>query len=301
MLNIAIVYPVFNGLPYTKKGLHSLFSVHKIEKKNAGFYVVIVDDGSTDGSHNWIKENYPQVKLLKGTGNLWWSGGINMAVRYAIDELNCDFILWWNNDIVASEGYFDRLVEILYLHEFRTIIGSKICLLQAKDTVWSMGGLFDAVTGKKSMIGSHHPDGETYNKITECDWLPGMGTVTHKTVYHIVGMLDDVNFPQYHGDSDFTFRAKQHGYRILVYPQLLIYNDTTHSGLKHDESFRKLTQSLFSIKSNFNIKKDILFYKKHTVSMKAYNVLVNKYFKYIGGFLKWRLLAVFGFKRKIIK
>jgi GT2 family glycosyltransferase len=299
MLNAAIVYPVFNGLQYTKNGLKSLFSVHNVDKKSVRFQIVIVDDGSTDGTWEWITENFPQVHLLKGTGNLWWSGGINRAVKFAIEELNCDFILWWNNDIIACNGYFDHLSDLLYVHQFKTILGSKICLAQDKNTVWSMGGLFDPVTGIKSMIGSHQPDGEVYRKVTECDWLPGMGTVTHKTVYKIVGMLDEVHFPQYHGDSDFTFRAKQHGFKILVYPDLLIYNDTRHSGLKHDESFKRLIRSLVSIRSNFNIKKDFLFYRKHTLTMKAYSVLFNKYFKYIGGFLKWRFLNVFGIKRKI--
>jgi GT2 family glycosyltransferase len=301
MLKAAIVYPVFNGLEYTKNGLQSLFTHHKIDQNKVNYQVVIVDDGSTDGTHEWISRNYPQVKLLNGTGNLWWSGGINLAVRYAIDSMNCDFILWWNNDIIAGDGYFDRLSEILNRYEFKTIIGSKICLAQESGKVWSMGGLFDSKTGKKSMIGSHMPDGPQFGEMTECDWLPGMGTLTHKSVYNVVGMLDDVHFPQYHGDSDFTFRAKEHGFRILVHPGLVIYNDTRHSGLKHDESFRRLWQSLFSIKSNFNIKKDILFYRKHTVSCKAYSVLFRKYFTYIGGFFKWRIFHLFGYDRKVTK
>jgi GT2 family glycosyltransferase len=160
-----------------------------------------------------------------------------------------------------------------------------------------MGGLFDMKTGFKSLIGSAEPDSELYEKVTTCDWLPGMGTITHKSVYEKIGWLDEENFPQYHGDSDFTLRAKKAGYKVIVHPDLMIFNDTLHSGLRHDKSAKRLVQSLFSIKSNYNIKKDFLFYKKHTVSAKAYSVFLNKYFKYIGGFLKWKVLGLVGIKQ----
>jgi GT2 family glycosyltransferase len=159
-----------------------------------------------------------------------------------------------------------------------------------------MGGTFDVNTGFKSLIGTAEADNTKYESIIDCDWLPGMGTITHKSVYEKIGWLDEKNFPQYHGDSDFTLRAKKNGFRIIVDPSLKIYNDTRHSGIRHNNNFSKLVQSLFSIKSNYNIKKDFLFYKKHCISMKAYRILFTKYFRYIGGFLKWKTLRLFGYK-----
>jgi len=297
-MKISIVFPIYNGIEYTQKCLRSFYDQHKLESLSASFHIVIVDDGSIDGSYSWIKNNFPQVKLVKGNGDLWWSGGMNLGIEYALNKLNTDYTLWWNNDIVASENYFENLVKILKDNNENHIVGSKINLAQNKEILWSMGGLFDPYTGKKSMIGSEEKDTGEYNKIMECDWLPGMGTVIHKSVYENIGMLDNENFPQYHGDSDFTFRAKTNGYKILVYPNLKIYNDTRHSGLKHDESFKRPTNSLFSVRSNFNIKKDFTFYRKHTKSFKAYFVLFNKYFKYLGGFFKWQVLGIMGFKRK---
>ena len=297
MLSLAIVFPVFNGLQYTQKGLHSLFLKQNIDHLNAKIFVVIVDDGSTDKTSNWIMDNYPQVKLLKGNGYLWWSGGINMAVKYAIDQLNCEYIVWWNNDILASSDYFKILINLLNSNDTNTIIGSKIYHAHQKNVIWSMGGLFDAKSGRKSMIGSAETDSKIYQEITECDWLPGMGTITHKSVYRQIGMLDAINFPQYHGDSDFTFRAKKAGYKIVVDPSLKIYNDTLHSGIRHRESSRRLIQSLFSIKSNYNINKDYLFYKMHSESIFAYSILIIKYTKYIGGFIKWKILGTIGIKR----
>ena len=299
MLKVAIVFPVFNGLSYTKQCLKSLDLLINVQKENKlDISIVIVDDGSSDGSYEWIQKNYPAVYLLKGNGELWWSGGINVAVDYAINKLETDYILWWNNDIISDEDYFTNLTEILKNNDKKILIGSKIYLSQNKDIVWSMGGIFNPMTGYKNMIGSARPDNYNFDEPIECDWLTGMGTVTHASVYEDIGMLDEKNFPQYHGDSDFTFRAKTNGYKLMVYPELRIYNDTNNSGLIHDDNFSNFFKSLFSIRSSYNIVKECKFYRLHTKSARAYYPLISKYSKYIIGFFKWKLLGLFNIERK---
>jgi GT2 family glycosyltransferase len=298
MFKISIVIPIFNGLEFTKECLQNFYKTSNgLLNNELEYSVIIADDGSTDGSADWIRENYPQVTVLKGDGDLWWSGGVNLAVKHALNDLNADYIVWWNNDIIASENYFADLSKILKTNPENVIIGSKIYLAQDQKTVWSVGGIFNPRNGFKDMVGRGQLDSDKLSKITENDWLPGMGTVTHKSVYEKIGYLDNANFPQYHGDSDFTYRAKINGFKIITHPNLKIFNNTENSGLKHNESIKMLYQSLFSIKSNFNIKKDVLFYKKHAQSLFAYQVLIKKYFKYIGGFMKWKVLGVFGKKR----
>jgi GT2 family glycosyltransferase len=299
MIRIAIVFPVFNGLEYTKMCLKSLSeNIQKTDPQKVKFEVVITDDGSTDGTEKWIRENYPHVNVLKGTGNLWWSGGINMAADFALNQLHADYTIWWNNDIIENRDYFKVAFRLVSEHDPATIIGSKIYMDESKSVIWSMGGRFNSKNGFKSMIGSMCRDGDDYQSEIECDWLTGMGTIIHRSVYEEIGMVDARNFPQYHGDSDFTFRAKNKGYRIIVSPELKIYNDTRNSGLIHRDSFSKLIRSLTSIKSNYNFSRDFMFYRKHTTSVKAYLFMFNKYFTYIGGFLKWKILALFGKKRE---
>lgn len=294
MLNISIIIPIFNGLHFTKICLKSLFETCKIGELEANISVVIIDDNSSDGSYEWIKNNYPQVFLVKGDGNLWWSGGINAGLKYAQTNLKADYLVWWNNDIVPDEHYFDNLIQILQKSDVNTIMGSKIYLDADKSIVWSMGGIFNPKTGSRYMEGMGMPDSEDFNKIKEVDWLPGMGTITHRSIYEKIGFVDDRRFPQYHGDSDFTFRAKKSGCKIEVYPELTIFNDTTNSGIKHNDSFKKLMESLISLKSNNNIKKDLMFYNLHAESILAYSHLVDKYFRYIGGVIKWRIFKLFG-------
>jgi GT2 family glycosyltransferase len=298
-MKIAVIFPIFNGLEYTKRCLEVLFEqFHEISPSLAEYSVIVVDDGSSDGSGTWIEQHYPQVNLLRGDGTLWWSGGINKALEFGLNQIKADYFIWWNNDIIPGKDYFLNAATLISKGNPQIIFGSKIFLAQQRDIIWSMGGLFNPKSGEKSMIGTHKKNSDAYEKQIDCDWLTGMGTITHNSVYRETGLLDEHNFPQYHGDADFTFRAKKSGYSIITDPSLIIYNDTRHSGLKHDERFMQLWRSLFSIRSNFNIKKDFLFYRKHSTSLLAYKVPLMKYIKYTGGFIKWKILHFFGIQRK---
>jgi GT2 family glycosyltransferase len=294
---ISIIMPVFNGISFTQVCLRSIFTlISSPEISDADFKVIVIDDGSTDGTAGWISQHYPQVHILRGDGNLWWSGGINMGVTYAVNELNSDWLLWWNNDIKAADDFFIQLVKLTGDNDGNILMGSKVFILD-KNLIWGMGGKFDPVKGSRYMYGGLQKDGDAYSKPFEVDWLPGMGTVIHRKVFEAIGLVDNINFPQYHGDSDFTYRAKKAGFKLVAFPELVIYNDNTNTGLSHRGSFRNLYKSLTSIKSNFNIKKEFIFYRKHAESPVAYFYMLKRNFRYIGGFYKWKILGYLGIQK----
>jgi len=295
---VAVIIPVFNGLNFTKICLQSLDEL----RDYSGFateqlQVVVVDDGSKDGTHEWIRENCPWVHVLTGDGSLWWSGGINTGVRFALDELNSDYILWWNNDIISHRDYIKNLFNIISKSPENVLIGSKIFVIGSNELIWGMGGKFDPVSGDRYMYGEQQADSSFFQSPLDVDWFPGMGTTIHRSVFEKIGYLDEINFPQYHGDSDYTFRAKKAGFTLIAYPELVIYNDVSNTGIKHNGSFKDLRKSLFSIKSNYNIRKDISFFRIHATTFKAYRTLFKKYFRYVGGFIKWKLLNLIGIRK----
>jgi hypothetical protein len=294
---IAIIIPVFNALNHTIKCLGSLDRLIKEPGLEQTFSIVVIDDGSSDGTSAWINDNYPEIIVLHGDGNLWWSGGINKGTKYAISELRADYILWWNNDVIPEEQYFQKLKSIVDTSNV-IIGGSKIYFAHNPNIVWSMGGVFDTNNGRKYMIGMGEQDNQSLMKKKSVDWLPGMGTIIHKSVFTKIGFVDETNFPQYHGDSDFTFRAKLAGYEIIVYPDLKLWNDKSNSGLMHQNSFSRLLKTLHDNKSNYHLGKDLHFYKKYATSNRAYQTLVHKYCYYIGGFLKWKMLSLLGIPKK---
>jgi len=300
MKKIAFIIPVHNRLVYTRECL-ALLQQHKDSTfyRNNRIYTIVIDDGSTDGTSQMIRDEFPEVIVLQGDGNLWYSGCLNLGIRHALRELDCDFINIWENDIVPAEHYFDNLQSIMERWDGKSLICSKLVYKNHPEIVFSMGGVFNSRTGHKSLIGRNKPDGPEYQKTIEADWFSGQQLLLHKDIISAVGYFDDKNFPQYHADIDYSLRAKKAGFKNVIYPELILLNDSETTGINHarNKSFRQFFDSLTSIRSNTNIYKDFLFYKKHSSSILAYAALVNRYTIYTLSFIKGKVYALFGIKK----
>jgi GT2 family glycosyltransferase len=300
MENVAILIPVFNKLEYTKKCLSNLTGIFgSIKDSDVTYEIIVIDDNSKDGTYQWISENYQDVNILKGDGNLWWSGGINMGAQYAVETLHSTYVLLWNNDIEVDVSYFKVLEKLIKKYPKGVILGSKIFGNLEKKLVWSMGGVFNPVTGRSEMIGYLTPDNDKLNIPIEADWLTGMGTLVPSEIIRKIGYWDKENFPQYIGDMEFTYRAKLNGYKNIVHPDLQIWNDTSNTGLLHQGSFINLFRMLTDKRSLYNLKVNFCFYRRYVKSPRAYIFLFISYFKLFGGFIKWKFLYMIGVKRKL--
>ena len=293
--SLCILIPVYNKLEYTKKCLADLKEA--ISAFTETVEIVIIDDGSRDATEEWIHNHHPEVTVLKGTGNLFWSGAMNRGIQYAISEKGHSYVLLWNNDVKTGVNYFDNLFEVIK-NKPEGITGAKILTLIDHNVVWSFGGYFNPKTGKKGMIGYFDKDGEEYSKGRSVDWCTGMGTLIHKKVIESIGFIDEKLFPQYFGDTDFTYRAKLAGYQVFINPKLILYNDTINTGLRPQNGLRDLIRSLFDIRSNLNLKSNYGFIKKHASSYLAYITMSMFYVRVLGGFVKWSFLKLLGKKRK---
>jgi GT2 family glycosyltransferase len=301
MYKIAFVIPVFNRLENNKECLKFLE-----EQKDTKFFtkneiiIIFVDDGSTDGTEAWIRENYPEVVVLHGDGNLWYSGSLNFGIRHALDELKCDFIQIWENDIIPGERYFDHTQDILEQWDGKSLIASKLYYKNNPDTLYSMGGLFNTRTGRKSLMGFNQKDGPEYSEPREAEWFCGQQGLIHRDIIAKVGYFDDKNFPQYHADVDYSLRVRNAGFKIMIYPTLKLYNDTELTGINQqkNKTFGQFFETFRSIRSNNNIRREIIFYRKHTKGILAYRGFLRKYYLYTGSFIKWKILGWFGMRKK---
>jgi len=290
---IAILIPVHNGIAYTKKCLDNLQRILPRETDSLDYRIIVIDDGSVDSTARWIHENHPETIVLQGDGNLWWSGAINMGAKYAMDTLNASHILLWNNDIVIGEDYFTVLAGIIFQEEKDVLIGSKIYCDPEFQKVWSAGGVFDTRTGAVYMMGYFAEDQAAWQEVLEVDWLTGMGTLIPKEVIEKTGYWDAKRFPQYFGDTDFTLRAKNKGFKNKVVPRLKIANDTSNSGIKKIYKWSDMKMALTSVKSLHHIGINYQFYRQHARTFRAFSEFFRIYYYFFGGFLKRKIKKFF--------
>ena len=108
--NIAVLITCHNRLEKTKACLKSIYFQKKIEQYDVR--VFLVDDGSTDGTSKYIKENFPEIILIHGDGNLYWGGGTYLAWEEALKyKKNFDYFLWVNDDVIFFNDAFQTLLE----------------------------------------------------------------------------------------------------------------------------------------------------------------------------------------------
>jgi GT2 family glycosyltransferase len=279
-MKVSILIPIYNRIEITKDGLDLLHKAISYYYNVAGvdklrIEIVVIDDGSTDGSSNWIENNYPKIHLLKGDGNLWWAGAINVGANYAINSILSDYIMLWNDDTYCEIDYFIELENILSGFSNDTIIGSTILNADNKQ-LWSKLFFFNPLTGTSS-----------YNKplltlgIKSLNCLTGMGSIIPTNIIKEIEYWNNEKYPQYFGDIDFTLRASKRAFKIISSDKLIIYNKTEYSSYKANnlKSFFKSLNSP-NLNSRYNFKIRMQFYKEHCNSYFWIITIFLYYLKY---------------------
>jgi len=278
---IAILIPVHNGLDFTKRALISINeSICVSNQVSATFIIIVIDDGSTDGTQDWIKNNYPDVVVLNGTGDLWWGGAINLGMEYSRTVQDFDYVLFFNNDLIVNKNYFKILISAIHDYDKNTVLVSKVYYLDEPKKVFSMGGFFNPTTGLSYIINYKLEKKIDFTSPIKIDWFGGMGTLIPMDGINEVGYIDNKNFPHYKGDFDYALRLKKRGFNIIADPRLEIWNDHSNSGIRVS-GFKSFLHTFSDKRSQFNIIENIRFYRLHTLPIIGWVGFAWKYFKHI--------------------
>jgi len=252
--NLFIIIPVHNRRNYTQGCLASL-----TEQTYSRFSIVVVDDGSMDGTSEMISQQFPEVILLHGDGNLWWSRSINRGVDYALQK-NADSIMTLNDDLIVDPECIKSLYiaskqfpdSILGCFAFALEPGIINPVQKGMRISWRMGKEFEV----------DFPE----NGYCESDILPGRGMLIPKCVFDKIGQFDWKKFPQGGADYDFALRARKAGFKAIAVKNAVVrcYNNATGSQkLKAKKSLINFLQYLISIRSSGNLPIRIKFAFRH--------------------------------------
>lgn len=215
--------PVHNRVGLTMQCLGSIR-----QQTYSRYEVVICDDGSTDNTSAILTDQYPEVKLLHGNGNLWWTGATNECIRYILNHAGPDdFVVTLNNDLELDEDYLQQMLHAIHTKS-DSIFMSASYDIKNKNTLIEPGRRMNWLIAKAIKI---NPSKYNFTGLAEVTHAPGRGTVFPVEVFNKVGLFDFDKFPHYAADYDLTHRAKKSGYSIFINYDAKLYSHVEKTGL----------------------------------------------------------------------
>ena len=216
MLSIVVVN--FNAREHLVNCLQSLVR----DRPALDHEVVVVDNGSTDGSADTVSAQFPWVKLLRLASNVGFASGNNAGIRASRGDL----LLLLNNDTVVPAGAIDSLVHALFAHPAAAVAGPRLvdadgrAELSFGPMISPLGELRQKVTmtlHRRSLpVVSAWVDRET-SREHYVDWVSGACLLVYRAAAEAAGLLDDRYF-LYTEDVDFCAAIRAHGRRVLFTP-----------------------------------------------------------------------------------
>ncbi len=220
---VYVVIPVFNRLEFTRACLSCL-----LRQTYRSQILIVVDGGSTDGTPDAIRREFPGVIVLQGEKELWWAGAMHAGITYALEKSQnqSDMVLMMNDDTVIQPGYVETLVRVSLAQ--RAAVGGLIVDMDDPARIVDGGEFIDWRT-YSFPVKTHLDPGETF--FDRVDILPGRGTVVPLRMIRIAGNVDDHLFPHYIADYEFFLRLRRHGFRLGVSREARILAHLKETGL----------------------------------------------------------------------
>lgn len=217
---VAVVILNWNGKDDT---LECLESVYKIDYPR--FEVIVVDNGSTDGSVEAIKSKFPQSKVIVNVENKGFCGGNNIGIKQAIAD-SAEYVFALNNDTVVKPLVIRELKKALESDQTIGAVNPFIAFYQKPERIQ-----FDGVSidwGNGDIFGKYRGKPMPHNELLDTDFVTWCAVFFHKRIIERVGYLDE-RFFAYYEDTDWSVRLKKAGFTLRSYQKVLVYHKASQS------------------------------------------------------------------------
>ncbi|NTW00279.1 MAG: glycosyltransferase family 2 protein [Oscillochloris sp.] len=220
---IDIIIPNYNGAPLLPLCLDSL----RAQTRRDG-NVIVVDDGSSDGSLALLAERYPEVQVLARPQNQ----GLAVAVNAAIAATSAPYVVLLNNDTEADPRWLDQLVGTLERYQQYAFAASKLLLFDQRDHIHSAGDYYQ-ISGEPGSRGVWQHDNGQYDALSEV-FGPCAGAAAYRRsalealAEH--GKVFDEDLVMYCEDVDLNLRARRAGMRTIFVPTAVVYHKLSATG-----------------------------------------------------------------------
>ena len=204
-----IIVPVFNRAEKIHNFINQILS-----QTYQNFRLIIVDHGTVDIDYSVFDDS--RIGVLKQSSELWWTGAVNVGVRYVLEESTCgeDFILVINDDVRFDDNYLQLLVDVGMNHP-GAVVGS-VCVKSDTGRVMSTGFSLDRLRARfVAKYAGRWPD-DIPDALIPSDVLSGRGMLVPPSVFRTIGLFDEGHLPHYGADNEFSWRARKRGFDLVV-------------------------------------------------------------------------------------
>ena len=261
---VAIIILNYNRKNDILECLDSIFNLDYSE-----FEVIVVDNGSTDGSVEEIKNKYPGVHLIESKINLGVAGGRNLGVRYANEKFNYKFLLFLDDDIVIDKNALSEMVNSFNMNGNIGIVTPKCYLTNFPGVIGYAGGMsVNLWIGKMTNIGNGEKDQGQFDESKFISSCGGLCLISSELIDN-VGIFDEMFNPYGWEDVDLSLRARQKGFKIFYNHKAVVY----HKGGKKGRG-KAIDEYEFSKSKNY-------FYliKKHATIFQLVTIIATLPFR----------------------
>jgi GT2 family glycosyltransferase len=210
---VSVIVLNYNGRAFLSECLPSIF---KISYPKSSYEVILVDNGSADGSVEYVKEKFPSVRILALKDNHGYAGGNNRGAAFARGE----FVAFLNNDTIVDAEWLGELVKVIRRDRRAAICGSKVVLMDRQNHVQYSGAFLNPLGGP--LFYPFHGL-ESSRDFYVVGSICGASFLISKMVFSTIGGFDESYF-MYSEEVDLCLRAWICGHHVLYASNSVVYH-----------------------------------------------------------------------------
>lgn len=222
---VSVVVLAWNQVDETIECLNSL---SKSDYTN--MEVLLVDNGSTDGTSQSIQRDFSQVRIIRTNSNVGIARGYNLGIEYSLGH-GADYVMVMNNDTVVAPRMISQLVGAMVGHPDIGMVMPKIFYYGNKNLLWSAGASWHPIPPRVTFIGLNSVDGPRFARTAPIEYAPSCCLLISKSALEKVGYFDG-GYYFYFDDWDYSTRLRNAGFKILLVAEAHLWHKVSMSTQK---------------------------------------------------------------------
>ena len=244
-VEVSVVIPTYNRKTDVFECLQSVRHL-----QHPAYEIVVVDNASTDGTNEMIRRLFHGVAIVRSSTNLGVTGGRNLGAKHARGI----YLFFLDHDTVVDRNVLNELLGVMKNDPTIGIAGPAVYYYEDSTRIWALGTSIDMRTGRVSF----NHEGEVDNgqfRIMDVQVLP-TAFIVRADLMKRIGWFDDVFYAVYE-DTDFCFRARELGYRVVCVPQAKVWHKVSADASQSERMAGVLKRAYYVARNR------IVFMRKH--------------------------------------